>query len=73
MDFSFGKPLASASPAASRPRSAPHIPGTIDMSLGPAAKGTANPTPYSDRDEGREGADYRNLLSALGRRTRLLS
>jgi protein TonB len=34
------------------------------MSLGPAARGTANPTPYSDRDDGREGADYRNLLSA---------
>ena len=33
------------------------------MSLGPASKGLANPTPYSDSDESREGADYRNLLS----------
>jgi protein TonB len=62
MDFSFGKPLASPSMQA-RPRSSPHIPGTIDMSLGPASKGLADPTPYSDSDESREGADYRNLLS----------
>jgi protein TonB len=33
------------------------------MSLGPASRGTANPTPYSDSDEGREGADYRNALA----------
>jgi periplasmic protein TonB len=63
MDFSFGKPLASSAPPA-RARSSSRIPGTIDMSLGPAARGTANPTPYSDSDEGRAGADYRNLLSA---------
>jgi periplasmic protein TonB len=63
MDLSFGKPLApSAAPA--RPRSSPRPPGTIDMSLGPASKGIANPTPYSDDDEGRQGTDYRNLLSA---------
>jgi TonB family protein len=62
MDFSLGKPLAPPSVQA-RPRSSPHAPGTIDMSLGPASKGLANPTPYSDSDEGREGADYRNLLS----------
>jgi TonB family protein len=36
---------------------------SIDMSLGPASKGVADPTPYSDSDEGREGADYRNALS----------
>jgi periplasmic protein TonB len=71
MDFSFGKPLApssapsaASSSAAVRPRSSPHVPGTIDMSLGPASRGTADPTPYSDSDEGRAGADYRNLLSA---------
>jgi periplasmic protein TonB len=63
MDFSFGKPLARSN-APARPRSSPHIPGTIDMSLGPAAKGAANPTPYSDSDNTQAGADYRNLLSA---------
>jgi periplasmic protein TonB len=64
MDFSLGKPLAPSSPSVqARPRSTPHVPGTIDMSLGPASKGLANPTPYSDSDESREGADYRNLLS----------
>jgi len=62
MDFSLGKPFASSSPTA-RPRASPHVPGAIDMSLGPASKGTANPTPYSDRDDSREGADYRNALS----------
>jgi periplasmic protein TonB len=62
MNFSLGKPLAPPSVQA-RPQSSPHVPGTIDMSLGPASKGLANPTPYSDSDESREGADYRNLLS----------
>jgi periplasmic protein TonB len=62
MNFSLGKPIAPSS-APARPRSSPHIPGTIDMSLGPASKGLADPTPYSDSDEGREGADYRNLLA----------
>jgi protein TonB len=62
MDFSLGKPVTPSSVPA-RPRSSPHVPGTIDMSLGPASKGIADPTPYSDSDEGREGADYRNLLS----------
>jgi periplasmic protein TonB len=61
MDFNFGKPVAPATPV--RPRSSPRAPGTFDLSLGPAAKGAFNPTPYSDRDEGREGADYRNALS----------
>jgi protein TonB len=61
-NFSFGTPqLALRSPA--RPRSAPHIPGTIDMSLGPASRGTADATPFSDRDEDAEGADWRNALS----------
>ena len=36
MNFSFGKPLTTA--ASSAARSSPHIPGTIDMSLGPAIK-----------------------------------
>jgi protein TonB len=60
MDFSFGKPLATA-PV--RPRSTPHIPGTIDMSLGPAAKGSANLTPFANRDSDADGADWRNALS----------
>ncbi len=33
------------------------------MSLGPASKGTADPTPFSDRDEEAEGTDWRNALS----------
>ena len=62
MNFTFGKPnLASPSPA--RLRSTPHIPGTIDMSLGPASKGTADPTPLSQHDEDAAGADWRNALS----------
>jgi TonB family protein len=63
MDFSFGKPLTPPPQVAARPRLSPHVPGTIDMSLGPASKGLADPTPYSDSDEGAAGADYRNLLS----------
>jgi periplasmic protein TonB len=62
MDFSFGSPkLASPSPA--RPRSAPRIPGTIDMSLGPAAKGAADSSPFSEHDADAAGADWRNALS----------
>jgi TonB family protein len=62
MNFSFGSPPpASASPAP--PRSIHHIPGTIDMSLGPASKGTADATPFSDHDKDAEGADWRNALS----------
>lgn len=61
-NFSFGTPhLEPTSPA--RPRPALHIPGTIDMSLGPASKGAADATPLSDRDEDAEGADWRNALS----------
>lgn len=33
------------------------------MSLGPASRGAADPTPYSDRDETAAGADWRNALS----------
>jgi protein TonB len=62
MDFSFGSPqTASRSPA--QPRSSPHIPGTIDMSLGPASRGTADATPFADRNQDAEGADWRNALS----------
>jgi TonB family protein len=62
MNYSFGKPFAvPASP--SRPRSAPHMPGSIDMSLGPASRGTADNTPLSESEEEREGADWRNALS----------
>ena len=30
-----------------RPRSSLHVPGTIDMSLGPASKGTTDTTPFA--------------------------
>ena len=33
------------------------------MSLGPASRGTADPTPFSERDEDAAGADWRNALS----------
>jgi TonB family protein len=33
------------------------------MSLGPASRGTADPTPLSERDEEVAGADWRNALS----------
>jgi protein TonB len=62
MNFSFGKPLP-ASPSSGPPRPAPHIPGTIDMSLGPASKGAADATPLSDHDAEAQGADWRNALS----------
>ena len=62
MNFSFGTPQP-ASPAPARSRSRPPIPGTIDMSLGPASRGTADPTPFSERDEDAAAADWRNALS----------
>ena len=61
-DFSFGSPPA-ATKAPPRSASTRHFPGTIDMSLGPASRGTADPTPYSDRDDSPAGADWRNALS----------
>jgi protein TonB len=33
------------------------------MSLGPASKGATNTTPFGDRDDDAEGADWRNALS----------
>ena len=33
------------------------------MSLGPASKGVADPTPFSERDGDAAGADWRNALS----------
>ena len=62
MNFSFGK-LLPAQRSASRPQATPHIAGTIDMSLGPASRGTADPTPFSERDREAAGADWRNALS----------
>jgi protein TonB len=62
MNFSFGKPVT-PSTAPARTQSARRFPGTIDMSMGPASRGVADPTPYSDSDDGRQGADYRNALS----------
>jgi protein TonB len=62
MNFSFGAP-GSAPPSSARPRPVPHPPGTFDMSLGPAPKGATNTTPFADRDEDAEVADWRNALS----------
>lgn len=62
MNFSFGTPPPAAA-ARGRVPSRPHFPGTIDMSLGPASRGTADPTPFSKRDEDAAGADWRNALS----------
>lgn len=62
MNFSLGKPLSPSS-SASRPRPMPHIPGTIDMSLGPASQGAADATPRADQGREAEGADWRNALS----------
>jgi protein TonB len=33
------------------------------MSLGPATRGTLNTTPFANRDEEADGADWRNALS----------
>jgi protein TonB len=60
MDFSLGKPLNQPQ-TKTKQASRPHPPGTIDMSLGPAMKGTANETPYGEDEEG--GPDWRNALS----------
>jgi TonB family protein len=62
MNFSFGTPPR-LSPSPSHARATPHIPGTIDMSLGPASRGTADITPLSEHDREAEGADWRNALS----------
>jgi periplasmic protein TonB len=63
VDFSLGKPAVPSTPSPARARTSPRVPGTIDMSLGPASKGIADPTPRSDREEELAGADYRNALS----------
>jgi len=62
MNFSFGKPPSPSSPVAP-PTTTRHIPGTIDMSLGPASRGTADPTPFSERNQDRAATDWRNELS----------
>ena len=41
----------------------PHVPGNHRHVAGAGIQGPRDPTPYSDSDESREGADYRNLLS----------
>ncbi len=41
----------------------PHMPGTIDMTMGPAARGRADQTPMSQHDLDVAGADWRNALS----------
>lgn len=62
MNFSFGN-QRQAPKASPRQAARPHIPGTIDMSMGPAARGADNPTPYSDNDDSAAGTDWRNALS----------
>ena len=62
MNFSLGRPPAHPGFSA-RPQLKPHIPGTIDMSLGPAFKSILDPTPLSGRDAEIAGADWRNALS----------
>jgi len=60
MNFSFG-----GGPAAPAERPAPpqhHPRGSIDMTLGPAARGTANNAAQSD-DDADGGPDWRNALS----------
>jgi TonB family protein len=61
MDFSLGGGAASPAPSKSRPRSAAHTPGSIDMSLGPAIRGVLNNTPQGEDEDG--GPDWRNALS----------
>jgi len=61
-DFSFGRPLAAPQTHARAPAT-PRPPGAIDMSLGPAKKGSANNTPLSDIDSDQGGPDWRNALS----------
>jgi protein TonB len=58
MNFSFGAPLRP-----SRPQPAPHPPGSIDLSLGPAKPGATNVTPHADIDGDNAGPDWRNALS----------
>ncbi|HEY1413012.1 MAG TPA: hypothetical protein VGF36_12775, partial [Rhodopila sp.] len=62
MDFSFGRPNA-APRSVARSRSTVHIPGTIDMSLGPASRGKTDITPLSEHDAEAAGADWANALS----------
>lgn len=57
MNFSLG------SPPRSRPQPAPHPPGTIDLSLGPAKQGPADNTPHAAIDGDKAGPDWRNALS----------
>ena len=40
-----------------------HLPGSIDMSMGPASQGPADLTPLSRHDADAAGADWRNELS----------
>lgn len=60
--FSFGAPIPSARKPTTAP-SRPHVPGTIDMTLGPTTRGVLNNTPRSQHDEDVEGADWRNAFA----------
>jgi TonB family protein len=61
MNFAFGGPPVPKQQTMAPPR--PRLPGSIDMSLGPAAKGAADLTPMSAHDIEAAGADWRNALS----------
>ena len=63
MDFSLGRPLGAPQQARPRTFAAPHRPGTLDMSLGPAKKGAPNISPFADIDTDEGGPDWRNALS----------
>jgi TonB family protein len=66
-NFSFGRPLGAPLGAPQpRPRAsaAARLPGSVDMSLGPAHKGPANISPFADIDTDEGGPDWRNALAA---------
>lgn len=62
-NFSFGAPR-SGTRSQPRPTVArSHLPGTIDMTLGPESRGALDTTPRSEHDIEVAGADWRNAFS----------
>jgi protein TonB len=59
-NYSFGAPAPHPHP---RAQPAPHVPGTVDLSLGPAKPGPVNVTPQADIDGDNAGPDWRNALA----------